>query len=198
MHPETENQFGVSRMATLQTAPRLGIQAPDFRLPATDGRAYSLKDVSGANGVVVAFLCNHCPYVKAVAERMVEDAKTLMAEGIGFVAINANDPVAYPEDSPDNMKLFAARYGFPFPYLFDESQEVARAYDAVCTPEFYGVNRDGVIAYHGRLDEGRKGEPPPGARRELVDAMRMIATTGRGPAQQFASVGCSIKWRNAG
>ena len=131
-------------MATLQTAPKLGIKAPDFRLPATDGKTYSLKDVSGRNGVVVAFICNHCPYVKAVAERMVADAKALMAEGIGFVAINANDVGAYPEDSPANMKLFAARHAFPFPYLFDESQDVARAYDAVCTPEFYGVTRDGI------------------------------------------------------
>jgi hypothetical protein len=135
--------------------------------------------------------------VKAVVERMVADAKTLIAEGIGFVAINANDVAAYPEDSPANMKLFAAAHGFPFPYLFDESQEVARAYDAVCTPEFYGISRDGVIAYHGRLDEGRKNELAPGAKRELVDAMGLIARTGKGPAQQFASVGCSIKWRDA-
>lgn len=184
-------------MATLQTAPRLGIKAPNFRLPATDGKTYSLKDVSGENGVVVAFICNHCPYVKAVAERMVADAKTLMADGIGFVAINANDTTAYPDDSPANMKLFAATHGFPFPYLFDETQAVAHAYDAVCTPEFYGITRDGMIAYHGRLDEGRKNEPPPGARRELVDAMRMIAETGTGPGEQFASVGCSIKWREA-
>jgi peroxiredoxin len=184
-------------MATLQTAPALGIPAPDFRLPATDGKHYSLRDVSGPNGVVVAFICNHCPYVKAVADRMVTDAKTLMAEGIGFVAICANDPVAYPEDSPANMKLFAARHGFPFPYLFDGTQMTAHAYDAVCTPEFYGITRDGVIAYHGRLDEGRKDAPPPGAKRELVDAMRMIAATGKGPSQQLASVGCSIKWKQA-
>jgi peroxiredoxin len=184
-------------MATLQTAPALGIPAPNFRLPATDGKTYSLKDVSGPNGVVVAFICNHCPYVKAVVDRMVTDAKTLTAEGIGFAAICSNDPVSYPEDSPANMKLFAARHSFPFPYLFDETQEIARAYDAVCTPEFYGVSRDGVIAYHGRLDEGRKDQPPAGAKRELVDAMRMIAKTGKGPGQQFASVGCSIKWRQA-
>jgi peroxiredoxin len=184
-------------MATLQPAPRLGLEAPNFRLPGTDGKTYSLKDVSGRNGVVVAFICNHCPYVKAVVERMVADAKTLMAEGIGFVAISANDPASYPEDSPANMKLFAIKHGFPFPYLFDESQEVGRAYDAVCTPEFYGINKDGLIAYHGRLDEGRKDPPPPGAKRELVDAMLMIARTGRGPDQQFASVGCSIKWKHA-
>jgi peroxiredoxin len=183
-------------MATTQTAPQLGIEAPNFRLPAIDGRTYSLKDVSARYGVVVAFIFNHCPFVQAVAERMVTDAKTLMAEGIGFVAINANDPADYPEDSPANMKLFAARHGFPFPYLFDETQEIARAYDAVCTPEFYGVTKDGILAYHGRLDEGRKGEPPPGARRELVEAMRMVAQSGKGPAEQFASVGCSIKWRH--
>src|SRR5256714_9863780 len=134
-------------MATLQTAPRLGIPAPNFRLSGTDGKTYSLQDASGRNGVVVAFICNHCPYVQAVAERMVADAKTLMAEGVGFVANNANDTIAYPEDSLPNMKLFAARYAFPFPYLFDETQEVARAYDAVCTPEFYGVSRDGILAY---------------------------------------------------
>jgi peroxiredoxin len=133
--------------------------------------------------------------VKAVVGRMVADARALAAEGIGFVAISANDPVSYPEDSFDNMKLFAARHAFPFPYLFDESQKVARAYDAACTPEFYGINKDGVIAYHGRLDEGRKDPPPANAKRELLDAMRMIAKTGAGPAGQFPSVGCSIKWK---
>jgi peroxiredoxin len=184
-------------VAQFQTAPRLGIKAPDFRLPGTDGKTYSLKDVAGRNGLVVAFICNHCPYVKAVVDRMVADAKALIAEGIGFVAISANDVVSHPEDSPANMKLFAAKHGFPFPYLFDESQEIARAYDAVCTPEFYGVTKDGVIAYHGRLDEGRKDPPPAGAKRELLDAMRSIAATGKGPQQQFNSVGCSIKWRSA-
>jgi peroxiredoxin len=184
-------------MVMPQTVSLIGKLAPAFRLPATDGKTYSLADVSGPNGLVVAFICNHCPYVKAVVDRIVADAKTLIGEGIGFVAISANDPVSHPEDSPANMKLFAIKHGFPFPYLFDESQEVARAYDAVCTPEFYGVGRDGVIAYHGRLDEGRKDPPPPGARRELLDAMRMIAREGKGPAQQFPSVGCSIKWKHA-
>jgi hypothetical protein len=120
-----------------------------------------------------------------------------MAEGVGFVAISANDPATHPEDSPANMKLFAAKHAFPFPYLFDESQGIARAYDAACTPEFYGITRDGVIAYHGRLDEGRTGELPPRAKRELVDAMRTIAATGKGPSQQLAAVGCSIKWKHA-
>ncbi len=149
-------------MPTLQTSAMVGKKAPAFELPAPDGNMVSLADVTGENGVVVAFICNHCPYVKAVASRMVADAKTLAAEGIGFVAISANDIVSHPEDAPDKMAAFAAKHGFPFPYLYDESQETARAYDAVCTPEFYGVNRDGTIAYHGRLDEGRKDPPPAG------------------------------------
>ncbi|MEX0852997.1 MAG: thioredoxin family protein [Bauldia sp.] len=181
----------------LQTAPKLGIRAPDFRLKATDGKTYSLGEVSGKNGTVVAFICNHCPYVKAVIDRVVADAKALAKEGIGFVAISANDPLSYPEDSFDNMKRFAGKHGFPFPYLFDESQQVARAYDAACTPEFYGISAAGTIAYHGRLDEGRKDPPPAGARRELLEAMRLIAESGKGPAEQIPSVGCSIKWKQA-
>jgi peroxiredoxin len=176
-------------------APELGVKAPDFSLPATDGNTYRLADVAGQKGTVVVFICNHCPYVKAVAPRMVEDAKRLAAEGIGFVAISSNDATHYPEDSFDKMKAFAARHGFAFPYLHDESQEVARAYDAVCTPDFFGLNADGSIAYRGRLDPGRKDPPPPGARRELVEAMRMIAETGKGPAEQYPSVGCSMKWK---
>ena len=116
-------------------------------------------------------------------------------EGIGFVAISANDPVSHPDNSFPNMRKFAEQHGFPFPYLFDESQETARAYDAACTPEFYGISRDGTIEYHGRLDQGRTDQPPPGARRELVEAMRAIAKSGKGPAEQIASVGCSIKWK---
>jgi peroxiredoxin len=182
-------------MAMVHAAPKLGIKAPPFRLPATDGRTYGLSDVAGTNGTVVAFICNHCPYVKAVGGRMVADAKTLAAEGIGFVAISANDASGYPEDSFANMKLFAAKHGFPFPYLYDESQAVARAYDAACTPEFYGVSPAGTIEYHGRLDEGRKEAPSAGAKRELLDAMRLIAKTGKGPSGQVAAVGCSIKWK---
>lgn len=182
-------------MAITQNAPMLGKAAPDFSLPATDGRTVTLADVAGPKGTVVAFICNHCPYVQAVAERMVSDAQTLAAEGVGFVAISANDVGSHPEDSPANMKLFAERYGFPFPYLYDESQQVARAYDAACTPEFYGLNADGVIAYHGRLDAGRKEPIAPGAKRELLDAMRQVVATGEGPAEQFPSVGCSIKWK---
>lgn len=173
----------------------LGLAAPNFRLPATDGESYALADVSGPKGTVVAFICNHCPYVVAVIDRMVADAATLKGEGIGFAAISANDPVAYPQDSFPNMKRFAEAHGFGFPYLFDESQDVARAWGAVCTPDIYGLSADGIVRYRGRLDAGRTTPPPPGAKRELVEAMRLIAETGTGPAEQHASMGCSIKWR---
>lgn len=177
-------------------APALGGLAPDFELPATDGKAYRLSDVAGPNGTVVVFICNHCPYVKAVADRMVADAQSLAKDGFGFVAISSNDVTNRPADSFDKMKLFAEAHRFPFPYLYDESQDVARAYSAECTPDFFGLSADGVIAYRGRLDEGRKDEPPPGAARELVEAMKMIAATGKGPDEQFPSVGCSIKWKS--
>lgn len=174
----------------------LGVRAPDFSLPGTDGNTYALSDVAGENGIVVVFICNHCPYVQAVAPRLVEDARTLAAEGVGFVAISSNDVAAFPEDSFENMQVFARKHGFPFPYLCDESQDIARAYGALCTPDFFGINTDGSIEYRGRLDEGKKEPPPPGARRELVDAMRLIAKTGKGPESQVPAVGCSIKWKD--
>jgi peroxiredoxin len=127
---------------------------------------------------------------------MVADARTLAKEGVGFVAISSNDVAAFPEDSFPKMKDFAQKHGFPFPYLFDESQEIARAYGAVCTPDFFGLSADRVIEYRGRLDAGRKDPPPPDAKRELVDAMRLVAKTGKGPADQIPSVGCSMKWKD--
>jgi hypothetical protein len=151
--------------------------------------------VAGKNGTVIVFICNHCPYVIAVIDRLVADARALMAEGIGFAAICANDSATYPEDSFPNMKRFAEKHKFPFPYLHDESQKVARAYDAVCTPDFFGYDKNAKLKYRGRLDEGRTNPPPPGARRELVEAMREIAKTGQAPAEQSPSVGCSIKWK---
>lgn len=184
-------------MPVTPEAPVLGIPAPDFTLPATDGTRHSLADVAGPNGTVIVFICNHCPYVKGIVGRLVEDARTLAAEGIGFAAICSNDAGSHPEDSFENMGAFAAAHGLPFPYLHDESQAVARAYGAVCTPDFFGLNADGAIVYRGRLDEGRKDPPPPGAARELVEAMRVVARTGEGPAEQIPSVGCSIKWREA-
>jgi peroxiredoxin len=183
-------------MALLMPVSEIGNHAPEFSLPATDGKTYRLADVSGPKGTVVVFICNHCPYVKGVADRMVADAKALAAEGIGFVAISSNDVEAFPEDSFPKMKDFAARYSFAFPYLFDESQAVARAYGAVCTPDFFGLNAEGIIEYRGRLDEGKKDPPPAGAKRELVDAMTLIAATGRGPKDQIPSVGCSMKWKD--
>ncbi|MCB1517009.1 MAG: thioredoxin family protein, partial [Hyphomicrobiaceae bacterium] len=146
---------------------------------------------------LVMFICNHCPYVKAITERLVAAADELAGEGIGFAAINSNDADAYPDDSFENMVRFAQERGFPFPYLWDESQAVARAYDAVCTPDFFGLNAAGLIVYRGRLDEGRKDPPPADAKRELVDAMREVAASGEAPADQIPSVGCSIKWKAA-
>jgi peroxiredoxin len=174
----------------------IGNVAPEFSLPGTDGKTYTLADVEGEKGTVVVFICNHCPYVKGVADRMVADAKALAKEGIGFVAISSNDVEAFPDDSFPKMKDFAQKYGFPFPYLFDESQEIARAYGAVCTPDFFGINADRIIEYRGRLDVGKKDPPPPNAKRELLDAMRLVAKTGKGPAEQIPSVGCSMKWKD--
>ncbi len=183
-------------MAASPTDIELGAPAPDFRLPATDGRTYSLKDVAGDKGTVVVFICNHCPYVKAVIDRLVADARALLREGVGFVAISSNDAASYPEDSFPKMREFARAHEFPFPYLHDEFQEAARAYGAVCTPDHFGYDRDLRLRYRGRLDEGRTSPPPPGARRELLEAMRAIAAGGPAPGDQTPSIGCSIKWRS--
>lgn len=169
--------------------------APDFRLPATDGRIYALADIAGANGTVIAFICNHCPYVIAVIDRLVADARLLMGEGVGFACVCSNDAAAYPDNSFAKMKIFAQAHDFPFPYLHDETQAAARAFGAVCTPDFFGYDRDRKLKYRGRLDEGRAAPAPAGARRELVEAMRAIAATGQSPAEQIASIGCSIKWK---
>ena len=138
-------------MATTATQVVLDTPAAEFRLPATDGKTYALDDVAGEKGTVVVFICNHCPYVKAVIDRMVSDARVLMSESIGFAAICSNDAASYPEDSFENMKRFAKAHDFPFPYLHDETQTVARAYGAVCTPDFFGYNADRKLKYRGRL-----------------------------------------------
>jgi peroxiredoxin len=174
-----------------------GWKAPDFRLPATDGRTYSLADIAGPKGTLVMFICNHCPYVLAVLDRILRDARDLQALGIGVAAICSNDPETYPEDDFDHMRQMAESRGFTFPYLHDLSQEVARAYDARCTPDFFGFNAAGELQYRGRLDASGRNPAPPDARRELYEAMRQVAETGRGPADQVASMGCSIKWRAA-
>jgi len=172
-----------------------GDTAPDFALPGTDGRTWRYADTAGPNGLVVMFICNHCPYVKAVVDRIVRDAKALRTLGVGAVAISSNDVVTYPEDSFENMKAFARRHGFDFPYLYDESQDVARAYGAVCTPDFFGFDRDRLLQYRGRLDASGRNPAAPEAKRELAEAMKQVAETGRAPDEQTASIGCSIKWK---
>lgn len=173
-----------------------GWQAADFDLPATDGLRHSLATLRGPNGLLLMFICNHCPYVKAVIDRVCRDARALQGLGIGVGAIMSNDPAEYPEDSFANMARVAAERGFPFPYLFDATQDVARRYGAVCTPDFFGFNSRLELQYRGRLDASGRMPAPPDARRELLEAMRLVAETGRGPQQQVPSVGCSIKWRH--
>jgi len=182
-------------MATTATQVVLDTPAAEFRLPATDGKTYALDDVAGRKRHGRRLHLQPLSYVKAVIDRMVSDARVLMSERIGFAAICSNDAASYPEDSFENMKRFAKAHDFPFPYLHDETQTVARAYGAVCTPDFFGYNADRKLKYRGRLDEGRTTPPRAGAPRELVEAMRAIATTGVAPADQKASIGCSIKWK---
>ena len=172
-----------------------GTTAPHFDLPGTDGKNWTLETCRGERGVLVMFICNHCPYVKAIRERLVTDTRELLDHGIRSVAIMPNDPKDYPEDSFENMKLIAEKFNFPFPYLFDETQETARRYGAVCTPDFFGYNSNLELQYRGRLDAGKTDAPPPGFTRELFQAMCRIAETGTGPAVQTPSMGCSIKWR---
>lgn len=174
-----------------------GWAAPAFRLPATDGRIYTLDELRGPKGTLVMFICNHCPYVQAVLERIVRDARDLAPLGVATVAISSNDATAYPEDSFERMAETAAAHGFPFPYLYDESQDVARRYQAVCTPDFFGFDAGLGLQYRGRLDASGKNPAPAGARRDLFEAMKAVAATGRGPADQVPSVGCSIKWKTA-
>lgn len=169
-------------------------KAPDFRLPGVDGITYTLAECQGTKGTLVVFICNHCPYVTGAIGRIVRDARELAPRGVKCVAISSNDVTTYPEDSFDNMKAFAERHSLPFPYLFDETQAVAKAYGAVCTPDFFGFNAALELQYRGRIDEGGKIDMP-GARRELFDAMKAIAETGQGPREQMPSMGCSIKWK---
>ncbi|MGC6452606.1 MAG: thioredoxin family protein [Candidatus Puniceispirillaceae bacterium] len=171
-----------------------GWKAPTFTLADPNGTSHSLDGLMGERGLLVAFICNHCPYVVAVIERLVADAAALQADGVTTVAIMSNDYATYTDDSPDRMLDFAARHGFGFPYLVDGTQEVARAWGAVCTPDFFGLNAAGELQYRGRIDDARMGDASARTP-ELLNAMRQVAATGAGPAEQVASMGCSIKWR---
>lgn len=183
-------------MVSLQTPVcDFGWKAPDFDLPGVDGKRHSLADACGPNGLLVMFICNHCPYVKAVRDRLVRDCAELKQHGVNSVAIMSNDPAEYAEDSFENMKKVATEFAYPFPYLLDETQDVAKSYGAVCTPDFFGFNARMELQYRGRLDASRKEAAPEDARRDLFEAMLQVARTGHGPADQIPSMGCSIKWK---
>lgn len=183
-------------MAAVPPLCDFGWKPGDATLPGVAGADHGILARAGENGLVVAFICNHCPYVKAVIDRIVRDARDLAELGIGFVAISSNDVDTYPEDSFENMKLFAEAHGFPFPYLYDQDQSVARAWGAVCTPDFFGFNAQMELQYRGRLDASRRESGPADLRRDLYEAMRQVAENGRGPEEQIASMGCSIKWKD--
>ena len=174
-----------------------GWQAPDFILPGIDGQDWSLKKCMGEKGLLVMFVCNHCPYVKAIRERIVRDTGELMQHGINSVAVMSNDPSQHEEDSFENMQAIARQFDFPFPYLLDENQAVAKAYGAVCTPDFFGFNAAGELQYRGRLDASRKETAAGDVRRDLFESMLQVARTGKGPQEQIPSMGCSIKWKDA-
>ena len=171
-----------------------GQQAIDFNLPGVDGKNWSLSDCAGDNGLLIMLICNHCPYVKAVLKRIVRDTAELKEQGVNSVAIMSNDMNQYEEDSFDNMRKISDEYGFSFPYLVDESQQVAKDFGAVCTPDFFGYNAQLGLQYRGRLDESRKETAPESVKRDLFEAMSIIGKTGKGPENQIPSMGCSIKW----
>jgi peroxiredoxin len=172
-----------------------GKKAIPFKLKSTEGKIISLEDLKGENGTLIMFICNHCPYVKAITKDIVEDCNELKKIGINSVAISSNDPTNYPEDSFDNMIKFAKKNDFSFPYLIDETQEIAKAYDAVCTPDFFGYNKDLELQYRGRSRELKNLIPIRDGKSDLYKAMKLIAETNNGPKDQIPSAGCSIKWK---
>jgi peroxiredoxin len=178
----------------------LGTEAPAFELPAVNpdvddrgGETRSLEDYADREAVVVVFMCNHCPYVKTIEDRLLALARDMQARGVQFIGISANDAERYQDDSPEALASRAREKGYPFPYLYDESQEVARAYDAACTPDFYVFDRDRTLVYRGRLDDGTPGRPQ--TTNELRDALDQLLTTGEITVDQVPSIGCSIKWK---
>ena len=188
---------GKVSMAAVPPVCNFGEKAHDFALPATDGKTYRLADLAGPKGTVIVFMCNHCPYVKAVIDRLIRDAGELAGIGVHTIAICSNDARSHPADGFEQMRDWAREKAFPFKYLHDETQAVARAYDAVCTPDFFGYNAGLELQYRGRLDESGRQAGSPDARRELLEAMQQVAATGRGPVEQTPSMGCSIKWKLA-
>ncbi|MEO1889119.1 MAG: thioredoxin family protein [Cycloclasticus sp.] len=172
----------------------VGLATPDFKLQGVDGKQWTRDDCVGENGLLVMFICNHCPFVKAIQQRLVDDTAELQKYGIGVVAIMSNDPNDYPEDSFENMRLVAKEKGYNFPYLIDITQQVAKAYGAICTPDFFGYNAKMELQYRGRLDKSGMTVGPDDMKRDLLEAMKLVATTGKGPEEQVASMGCSIKW----
>lgn len=167
----------------------------DFSLPDVDGKVWTPEQARGTKGLLVMFICNHCPYVKSIRERIVRDTRELITLGVNSVAIMSNDPTEYEEDSLENMKRISQQFDFPFPYLMDETQEVAKAYGAVCTPDFFGYNAEFKLQYRGRLDASRKETAADDVRRDLFEAMKLVAETGKGPDDQIPGMGCSIKWK---
>jgi len=175
-------------------SPEFGTAAIDFSLPGVDGNNWNLADARGDNGTVVMFICNHCPYVKSIQQRLIEDFSGLLEFGVKAIAIMSNDPIDYPEDSFENMQRVAAEMGYPFPYVADGTQQVAKAYGAVCTPDFFGYDKDLLLRYRGRLDAAGANDSAQGLRRDLVEAMKWVAKTGQTVPDQIQSMGCSIKW----
>jgi peroxiredoxin len=172
-----------------------GKKAVPFKLKSTEGKIISLEDLKGENGTLIMFICNHCPYVKAITKDIVEDCNELKKLGINSIAISSNDPTNYPEDSFENMIEFTKKNEFSFPYLIDETQEIAKAYDAVCTPDFFGYNKDLELQYRGRSRELKNLIPIRNGKSDLYKAMKQIADTNYGPKDQIPSAGCSIKWK---
>jgi len=174
---------------------QLDLIAPDFELLSVDNNKYSLNSLVGEKGTVIVFICNHCPYVIAIAERLSFEAKELKKIGINTAAIMSNDVLAYPEDSFENMQKFSSKYNFNFPYLFDDTQEIAKNFNAVCTPDIFGFNSNLKLKYRGRIDSGVMNRDDKKIKRELFHAMEVISRIGIGPSKQYNSFGCSIKWK---
>ncbi len=182
-------------MALVETPKvQTGWKARDFNLKGVDGKYYNLESLRGENGLVVMFICSHCPYVKAILDRIIRDMAELKQHGVNSVAVMSNDVNEYPDDSFENMQKLSAAKDFPFPYLYDETQDVAKVYDAVCTPDFFGFNAKLELQYRGRLDSSGREPAAPDAKRELFEAMVEVAKTGRTTANQVHSMGCNIKW----